>query len=367
VKNEAIESVDAQDKQFISTFARPMKRRFALILLLVVSTILLSTFSFYVYQVLYSPNFLIGEEKRYLNIPTGSTFSDVQDLLADEDLVNDLIAFSFLARLMNYDESVKPGHYPIAANAANLEVIRMLRAGLQEPVDITYSVARTMEEMANSLCANIELDAQQWLAHLEQPETWQKYGFDEETFRCMFIPNTYEVYWTTGPEALTERLHKEYEKFWTADRKEQAAAIGLSPVEVSILASIVQAESRHADESPVIAGLYINRLQKGMPLQADPTLVFAAGDFTIQRVLNVHKEIDSPYNTYKYAGLPPGPINFPSVTSLKAVLNYQENNYLYMCAKPDFSGYHNFSHSLRQHMINAREYQRALNQAKLYK
>jgi UPF0755 protein len=183
----------------------------------------------------------------------------------------------------------------------------------------------------------------------------------------MFIPNTYEIYWNISADQLMDRMFKEYNKFWNEERLQKAKDLKMSPPEVTTLSSIVLAESVKTDESPVIAGVYINRLRKNMPLQADPTLVYAARDFTIKRVLNVHKEIDSPYNTYKYTGLPPGPINLPGITYIDAVLNYKDHNYLYFCAKDDFSGYHAFATNLSDHMKNARRYQQALNKAKLYK
>jgi UPF0755 protein len=184
----------------------------------------------------------------------------------------------------------------------------------------------------------------------------------------MFIPNTYEVYWDITSTQLMERMHQEYLKFWDDQKKEKAKVLGLSPKEVSVLASIVHAESQqHADELPRIAGLYLNRLERNMALQADPTLVYAIGDFTIKRVLNEHKEIDSPYNTYMYTGLPPGPIRSPSIAAIMGVLDHEDHNYLYMCAKEDFSGYHNFASTLAQHNRNARLYQNALNRAKLYR
>ena len=176
----------------------------------------------------------------------------------------------------------------------------------------------------------------------------------------MFIPNTYEVYTNISSEQLVERMYEEYDKFWTEERRQKAQAIGLTPFEVSTLASIVQAESVREDEAPIIASLYMNRLEKGMPLQADPTLVFAVGDFSLKRVLNEHKEIDSPFNTYKYPGLPPGPINMPMIKSLEAVLNHVDTDYYYMCAKEDFSGRHNFTNDYQEHMRNAARYQRAL-------
>jgi UPF0755 protein len=186
-------------------------------------------------------------------------------------------------------------------------------------------------------------------------------GFNKQTIISMFVPNTYQVYYTISAEDLVERLIKEYHNFWTEKRINKAEAIGLSPLEVSILASIVQAETKVNTESKTIAGLYMNRLKSGTPLQADPTLVFAVGDFSLKRVLNEHKEVDSPYNTYKYIGLPPGPVNMPSIHSLDAVLNYEQHNYLFMCAKEDFSGYHYFTASYQQHLRNAEKYQRQLS------
>jgi UPF0755 protein len=176
----------------------------------------------------------------------------------------------------------------------------------------------------------------------------------------MFIPNTYMVYFNVIPDDLINRFNKEYHRFWTVERLDKARSLGLTPIEVSILASIVQAEISEEEEGPIVAGLYLNRLKKDIPLQADPTLVFATGDFTIKRVLNVHKEIDSPYNTYKYTGLPPGPINMPYISSIDAVLNYKKHDYLYMCAREDFSGFHNFASTMDEHLKNARRYQRAL-------
>jgi UPF0755 protein len=182
----------------------------------------------------------------------------------------------------------------------------------------------------------------------------------------LFIPNTYEFWWDTSAEELFERMHKEYQSFWTEARSQKAQDLGLSKEEVSTLASIVQAESQKSDERPRIAGVYLNRLRIGMPLQADPTLVFAAGDFSIKRLTAKQMAIDSPYNTYKYAGLPPGPINLPDINSLDAVLNFEKHSYLYFCAKEDFSGYHSFAVGYDEHLSNARRYQRALNAANIY-
>jgi UPF0755 protein len=190
----------------------------------------------------------------------------------------------------------------------------------------------------------------------------RQYGFNTENFYSMFIPNTYEIWWNTSAEKFFERMHTEYSKFWTEERLNKAKAINLSPNEVSILASIVKGEAMHNDEMPKIAGLYLNRLERGILLQADPTVIFAAQDFTIRRVLNKHLAIPSPYNTYLNKGLPPGPITLPSIASIDAVLNFQKHEYIYMCAKDDFSGYHNFAKTMTEHLINARKFQHALNE-----
>ena len=344
-----------------------MDKRNIFVLSVVVVTIMLSSFSFYFYQVIYSPNFLIEKEDRYLFIPSESSFEKVQEIIYDEGFVNEPVAFGLLAKFMKYNDSVKPGKYLIEKNSNNITVIRKLRSGDQVPVRITFNNSRLMSDVAERLTANIELSASEFLNFVNSDSIAQKYKFDKETFRCMFIPNTYEVYWTISKEDLINRLFKEYNRFWTEERLKKAKALNLTQIQVSVMASIVQAEVSHNDESPTVAGLYLNRINRNMPLQADPTLIYAVGDFTIKRVLNVHKEIESPYNTYKYAGLPPGPINFPSIISIQAVLNHLEHKYIYMCAKEDFSGYHNFSSSLRQHNINARKYQQALNKARLYR
>ncbi len=342
-----------------------MKTRKIFVIVLVVFMIMFISFSFYAYQIVYTPNFLVEQENRDFYIYHGATFDDVLGAIYP-DYVNDIRSFAFMSKLMKYQENVKPGKYTIKANSTNYETIRMLRAGEQTPVSITYSNVRLLSELSEKVCANIELQPKQLDSLLFNPDIPEKYGFDTEGFRTMFIPNTYEVYWTISAQQLLDKFKKEYDLFWNDDRKAKAKALNLSPIEVSILASIVQAETRHNDESPRIAGLYINRLKKGMPLQADPTLIFAVGNFEIQRVLKAHTEIDSPYNTYKNAGLPPGPINFPSIISIDAVLNYEDHNYIYMCAKEDFSGYHNFTASHREHINNANKFQQALNRAKIY-
>lgn len=330
------------------------------LILFLIGSIVLITGTFYVYQICYTPNILVGEEDRVLIIPEGADFKSVQDQLHEGNYVRDLISFSFLARLMDYDELIKPGRYVLRANMNNITAVRFLRSGKQEPVDITFNNVRLLSELSEKIVRNTGMAPAEFEAALIRFAMNNPYGFNKDNVMCMFIPNTYEVYYNVAPDRLVQRMYEEYKAFWNAERTDKANAIGLTPVEVSILASIVQAEAVKQDEAPTIAGLYINRLKQGIPLQADPTLVFAVGDFTLKRVLNEHKEVNSPYNTYKNAGLPPGPINNPRVNCIDAVLNYIPSDYIYMCAKEDFSGRHNFTASYREHMNNASRYQKAL-------
>ncbi|MEJ2003766.1 MAG: endolytic transglycosylase MltG [Cyclobacteriaceae bacterium] len=337
-----------------------MKGRKIFVVFLLLFSILLTSFGFWTYQMLYSPNILVGKEQRVLIIPRGETFKSLQERLYDAHIVNDMVSFSFLAKLMDYDEQVKPGRYVLEPDMNNLTAIRMLRAGRQEPVNITFNNVRLISELGEKITRTILMDETEFNQALNDYIQNNDEGWTEENIIGMNIPNTNEVYYDITGEELIARMNREYHAFWNEERKAKADSLGLSPREVSTLASIVQAESVKGDESPRIAGLYINRLKRNIALQADPTLVFASGDFTLKRVLNVHKEIDSPYNTYMHTGLPPGPINMPTITSLDAVLNYEDHSFLYMCAKEDFSGYHNFAQTLNEHLVNARRYQRAL-------
>lgn len=344
-----------------------MKRRKIVIVIILVFSILLSSFGLYFYQLIMTPNILVEKSNTPLLIPVGSTFKDVQNQLHEGEYVQDLVAFSFLAKLMDYDENVKAGRFMLEKDMTNYQAVKLLRSGSQTPLNITFNNVRLKKELAEKICANLATDENKFYELLQDTAFIKDYGFNEYTVVSMFIPNTYEVYWTISEKELFDRMKAEYDKFWNEERRAKADSIGLTPQEVSTLASIVQAESKKNDEKPKIAGVYINRLERGMALQADPTLVYATGDFTIKRVLNIHKEIDSPYNTYKYPGLPPGPINIPPISAIDAVLNYTSHNYLYFCAKEDFSGYHSFATNLTQHLNNARRYQRALNKAKLYR
>ncbi len=334
---------------------------------MVAFSVLLTSFTFYFYQAFFGANTLVDKDESFmLKIPRGADFNQVRDSLLHNEVIQDVVTFSFVAKVMKYQENVKPGRFEIPPRLSNRELVGLLRLGRQTPVNITFNNVRTQEDLAEKITSKLEMEKEEFLAMLEDTENLQKFGFEPTTIMAMFIPNTYEVYWNLTPSALFDRMYQEYNRFWSDERKEKASSIGISPKEVATLASIVQAETSKRDEQPKVAGVYLNRLHRNMPLQADPTLVFALGDFSIKRVLNVHKEIESPYNTYKYTGLPPGPINLPDIPALDAVLNYQEHNYLYFCAKEDFSGYHAFATNLKDHMNNARRYQNALNAAKIY-
>ncbi|HCW09355.1 MAG TPA: endolytic transglycosylase MltG [Cytophagales bacterium] len=327
----------------------------------IIASTLLITFVFYGYQICFTANILVDREDRVFIIKSGATFTSVRDDLYNNKFINDPISFSFLAKLSGYPNEIVPGRYILRSNMTNLQALKILKSGRQELVNVSFSVIRLRKDLSEKITKNVGLTPNEFNSALDEFIETNHEGFDKDNILCMFIPNTYQVYFNILPEDLVKRMNSEYKKFWNADRTEKAKAIGLTPIEVSILASVVQAESIKLDEAPVIAGLYINRLKKGIALQADPTLVYAVGDFSLKRVLNGHKEIDSPYNTYKYRGLPPGPINVPQISSIDAVLNYKRHDFYYMCAKEDFSGYHNFAHDLAEHNKNARKYQRALD------
>lgn len=344
-----------------------MKRNKFLIGFVIVFSILITSFVFYFYQVFFSENILVEQGDQLIVIEEDMDFQDLQDIVYEKGIVNDMLSFSFVAKILDYQENMKPGLYLMKKDMTNLQAIRMLRAGEQIPTTTTFNNVRLKPDLAGKITDNLQADSVKFLKLLKNDSLINAYGFTQENILSMFIPNTYEVYYTISEQALFDKMYAEYQRFWNAERRNKAEALGLSPTEVSALASIVQAETIQADERPKVAEVYLNRLERNMLLQADPALVYAVGDFTIKRVLNVHKEVDSPYNLYKYRGLPPGPINLPEIESIDAVLNPEEHNYLYFCAKPDFSGYHAFATNLRQHNINARAYQNALNRSNIYK
>ena len=344
-----------------------MRRKNIIAIFLVVFTMMLSSFAFYTYQIIYTPNVLIEGQPTKITIPHGMSFGEFQTQLSKSRIVNDAVSFGFLSKLKELDKNLKPGMYQLQPDMTNVELINLLRSGAQTPVNLTFSNARLLSQLPKKLAQNLETDSAQMASIVLSDTTAAHYGFKANTFISMFIPNTYQVYWTDSPKMILDRMKREYDAFWTEERLQKAKNLNLTPVEVSTLASIVQGETNKMDEAPTVAGVYINRLQRDIALQADPTLVFAMGDFTIRRILNKDKEFESPYNTYKYRGLPPGPINMPSIAALDAVLNYQEHSYLYFCAKEDFSGYHVFAKTLVEHNRNARKFQRALNKERIFR
>lgn len=313
----------------------------------------------------FSPN--VTGKQEYLYIHTGSDFNAVYKTIQEQGMVKDTASFYKAAENMNYVSRVKPGRYHLHAGMSNRRLINMLASGTQEPVTLNFHNLRLKEEFAGFVAKKIEPDSTSIIRLLDSASYLQQYGFTTDNVYTMFLPNSYQLYWNTTPEKFFKRMYANYEKFWTPERKQKATAINLTPIEVSVLASIVDAEALHDDEMPAVAGLYLNRLKKGMKLEADPTVIFAQNDFTIKRVLTRYLSINSPYNTYMHTGLPPGPIMMPSVNAVNAVLDYQKNDYIYMCAKADFSGYHAFATNMADHLVNAHKFQQALNDRNIKK
>jgi UPF0755 protein len=335
-----------------------------LIIILLIGLIGGGIAGYYAYTLLYKTNVsLKGKKSQIFYIRTGDTYDDVLRALYEQNIIKDHASFEMMAEKMNLKNNIHPGRYRILARMSNRELVNLLRAGLQEPVTVPFHSLRTKEQLVSRVSNRLEADSTELLQMLNDDELLQKnYGLSSNTIMSMFIPKNYEFYWNTSAKGFLDRMAEEYKKYWTEERKTKAKSIGLTQSEVAILASIVQCEQwNHNDEKPVIAGLYINRLKQEMPLQSDPTLIYAIGDFTITRVLNDDKKIDSPYNTYLNPGLPPGPICLPDPSSLDAVLNYEQHDYLYMCAREDFSGKHYFSKTYEQHRVYAKMYQEALN------
>lgn len=295
-----------------------------------------------------------------LYVPTGSTFADVMDSLVHHNILVDTALFRSAAEFHKYDDHVKAGRYPIKPGMTNRQLIVSLRSQ-NIPVRLTINKKRTVDDFVAYIAPRFEFTDSALNALLHNDVFLEDRGFDRANALTVFIPNTYFVVWNITADSFYSRMLKEYNAFWTEERLRQASAINLTPAEVITLASIVEEETNLQDERPRVAGLYLNRLESGMMLQADPTLKFAYGNFGLQRILNRHKEIDSPYNTYKHQGLPPGPICIPSMASIDAVLNAEQHEYIYMCANADFSGRHAFARTLEQHNENAAAYQAELN------
>ncbi len=312
------------------------------------------------YAWIFRPN-TTNETSFDLYIPSGATYTEVKELLNKNEVIVNRRSFDLVAKMMKYDHNVRPGRYVIPPRVANRQLIGQLRSGQQTPVNVTISTARTIKDVAHKVAKTIEADSTEIVEALMNPDLWSQYELDQYSAIALVIPNTYEFFWNTDALSFAHRLGAEYDRFWNDQRKRQLQRIGLNKREVSTLASIVEKESNLMSERPRMAGVYLNRLKAGIPLQADPTVVFGLGDFEIRRVLNKHLQVDTPYNTYIHKGLPPGPICMPSISSIDAVLNAESHDYLFFCAKPGYNNGHLFAKSNAQHARNARKYHRWLN------
>jgi UPF0755 protein len=321
----------------------------------------------YAWYMLKSPNIITNnDEKIYIYIYDNYDFEDLIRAIEKEAEIKNINSFRKTAELLKYT-NIRPGKYEINRNTSNIDFIRKLRSGDQTPVRLTFNNIRTKEQLAGRLAQQIMADSLDILYYLENDDFLAGYNLNPKTSVIIFIPNTYEVFWNISGKDLFDRMYREYNHFWTENRRKKADKIPLSIEQVSILASIVEEETKKEYEYPTVAGVYINRLKKGMRLEADPTVKFAAGDFALRRVLHKHLATDSPYNTYMYGGLPPGPIRIPSPQVIDGVLNYERHNYIFMVAKETLNGEHNFSTTNAEHERHAKKYRQALNELGIFR
>jgi UPF0755 protein len=361
-KNTAKPDKGKSIKKCGSGFAKKVWYAFLLILVMGAAT------SIYIaYNNIYVKNIVVKEDgKTYFYIKTGSSFLDVIKSLKEQHIVRNESVFEWLAKQKNYTNKVKPGRYALTSNMSNNDLINLLRSGEQEAVKLSFNNVRNKTEFIRKICTQLETDSTQLYEILTNDNALDSLGYDSENILAMFIPNTYDFYWNTTAKKFMNEMYVEHKKFWNKERLAQMKKLNITKVQTSIVASIVEKESNYKPERPTIASVYLNRLRKGMKLQADPTVIYAMGDFKIQRLLSKHLDFDNPYNTYRYAGLPPGPICLPSINALDAALNAPTTNYIYFCAKEDFSGSHNFASTLDAHNRNATKFQRALNKRKIF-
>ena len=346
------------------------KKKFLLIALFTVLLLALIAGGVFLHfrQIFLSPNvFTPNAERVFIYISNEiSTTDQVLELLLENAEIKNIDNLQKTIQRLQYT-NVRSGRYEVRNGINNKELVRMLRNGAQTPVRVTFNNIRTKQDLASVLSRQLMPDSASIMALLTDEEFLAEFGFNLHTVVANFIPNTYEFWWNMNERQMFERFHREYQRFWNEERLAKAAAIPLTPIEVSTLASIVEEETNQLFEFPIIAGLYINRLRRGMLLQADPTIKFAHNDFAMQRVLFRHLEIDSPFNTYRRRGLPPGPIRIPSIRGIDAVLNYTKHNYIFMAAKETLDGRHNFAVTLAEHNRNARRYQEELNRRRIFR
>jgi UPF0755 protein len=327
--------------------------------LLFISLILI--FGCIILYLLFSSNTGHFSNKKYLYIKTGSTYEQVLQTLQDSAIVQNIHSFKRIASWLRLSNNIHPGRYEIKKGMGNYTIINNLKKGRQSAVKLVINKLRTKNDIVKKLASQLEPDANAWYQLFQNQDFLTKHQIDSNQIQCLLMPNTYEFYWNVSPEKVMDKLTAYKNNFWNAERKKKVEILHLTPIQVIIIASIVEEETNKKDEKPKIASVYINRYRIGMNLGADPTVKFAVGDFALKRILQVHTQIASPYNTYKVAGLPPGPICTPSESSIDAVLNADETKYLFFCAKEDFSGYHNFAIDYTSHLANAKKYQQALN------
>ena len=339
------------------------------LLYIILFIILLAGYQGYLtYRKVYTPISMQGKsEMYYLYVHTGMSMDQLADTLFKNKIINDSIGFLWLAKRKNLEKHINPGRYLLNMEMNSNDLVNMIRSGKQAPVKVVFHNIRTTAQLAGLVSEQIEADSVSITDLLNDQVLLSENGWDSRSIPGLFTPNPYEFFWNTSSDEFLKRMLQEYEIFWSGARESKAESVGLNKNEVSTLASIVDEETYRDDELPKIAGVYLNRLKKRYRLQADPTVRFAKGDFEMKRILKKDLKINSPYNTYKYYGLPPGPISIPSIAAIDAVLNPDSNDYLYFCAREDFSGYHNFAKTLKGHNRNAIKYRSALNRRKIYK
>ncbi len=303
-----------------------------------------------------------GGKTHYLYVDYDDNIDSVYKKVDSITTASGMAAFSMLTRHSNFSENIIPGRYALEADMGALRFLRNLKKGAETPLHLTIPSVRTMDKLAASLGKKLLVDSLELQKAFSDPSTCSRYGLDTLTIGSLFIPNTYDVYWTISTKELLDRMQKESRTFWNNDRQKKLNALGMTKVQVITLASIIDEETANNEEKPMIAQMYLNRLKKDMPLQADPTVKFALKQFDLRRIYNQHLSVNSPFNTYRNKGLPPGPIRIPTVAAIDAVLNHAVHDYLYMCAKEDFSGTHNFARTYEEHLQNAKKYTDALNQ-----
>ncbi len=305
----------------------------------------------------FGQNTNFSEDKKSFYIKTGSNFADVMTSLQDQQILKNPGIFKLIAKQLKYDENVKAGKYVITKGASIYAVARILKSGKQTPVNLIINKLRTKEDLAQKIGINFECDSTQFINLLNNPDSLLKISLDSNTIMAAVIPNTYSILWNTTATKIFKKLYGAQQIFWTNDRKQKAANLKLSPTEVYTLASIVEEESTKQEDKGKIASVYLNRLNAGMRLSADPTVIFALKDWTIRRVYKKYTQINSPFNTYLNSGLPPGPICTPSIKTIDAVLNAPATSYLYFVAQPNLTGFSNFATTYQEHMAFAKQYQ----------